>query len=125
MALVAQGLKVIQRERSTALVDGDDVVDHLGRDSQSLSLALLAERILLQFESAKAPPPPALVEVGVVVLVAGEGFLLREPRAMRVFLDAGHDYFFLKMDGRPGLFLVWTPFTSRIWAWGNLRCRDS
>ena len=123
--MIAQRLKIIQVKRSTALVDGDDVVDHLGRDSQSLSLALLTERILLQLESAKAPPPPALVEVGVVVLVAGEGFLLREPRAMRVFLDAGHDYFFLKMDGLPGLFLVWIPFTSRIWAWGNLRCRDS
>ena len=47
MALVAQGLKIIQVQRSTALVDGDDVVDHLCRGQDALPLALLAERTLL------------------------------------------------------------------------------
>lgn len=90
MALVAQGLKVIHVERSTALVDRDNVVDHLGRAQHSLLLALLAERILLEFESTQAPPLPALVEVGVVMPESGERFLLREPRTMSVFLDSGH-----------------------------------
>ena len=100
MALVAQGLKVIHIERSTALVDRDNVVNHLGRTQHSLLLALLAERILLEFESTQAPPLPALVEVGVVMGKSREGFFLREPRALCMLLDAGHGYFLIKM-GRP------------------------
>lgn len=94
MTAIAQGLEITDIQRSTALVDGDDVVDHLGRNKEALLLALLAERILLQLECSESTPPPALVEVGVVVPESLEGFLLREPRALRMFFDAGHGYFF-------------------------------
>lgn len=90
MASVAQGLKVIQIERSTALVDGDDVVHHVSRAQHTMFLALLAERILLKLECSQAPPPPALVEVGIVMSESGERFLLREPRALCVFLYHWH-----------------------------------
>ena len=100
MTAIAEGLKVIHIQRSTTLVDGDDVVDHLGRAQHSLLLAFLAERILLELESPERAPPPTLVEVGVVVSESGEGFLLREPRALCMFLDAWHGYF-LNRIGRP------------------------
>ena len=108
MALVAQGLKITHVQRSTALVDGDDMVDHLRGGEDALSLALLAERILLQLERAEATPLTALVEVGIVMGVAGEGFPLREPRSACMFLDAGHGGLFLFENARtarlvPGL----------------------
>ena len=91
MAMIAQGLKIVQIKRCSALVDGDDVVHHLGRDEHAFPHALLAERILLELERSKRSPLPTLVEVGVVVLESGEGFLLREPGPLCMFLDAGHD----------------------------------
>lgn len=100
MTAITEGLKVIHIKRSTSLVDGDYVVDHLGRAKHSILLAFLAKRILQEFESSERAPPPALVEVGVVVSESGEGLLLREPRALCMFLYAGHGYFLIKM-GRP------------------------
>ena len=90
MAVIAQGLKIVQIKRCSALVDGDDMVHHLGRDQHALPHALLAERILLELERSKSSPLPTLVEVGVMVLESSEGFPLREPGALCVFLDAGH-----------------------------------
>jgi hypothetical protein len=90
MASVAQGLKVIQIERSTALVDGDDVVHHVSRAQHTMFLALLAERILLKLECSQAPPSPALVEVGIVMSESRERFFLRKPRALCVFLYHWH-----------------------------------
>ena len=101
MTAITQGLKIIQIQRGSTLVDGDDVVDHIGRTEDAAFLAFLAERILLKLECPQAPPPPALVEVGVVVGKSREGFFLREPRALCMFLDPGHGYFFLRNIGRP------------------------
>jgi len=50
MTLIAERLKVIDVQRGSALVDGYDVVDHLGRSGSSVPKALLAERGLLQLE---------------------------------------------------------------------------
>ena len=100
MTAITEGLKVIHIKRSTSLVDGDYVVDHLGRAKHSILLAFLAERILQEFESSERAPPPALVEVGVVMGKSREGFFLRKPRALCMLLDAGHGYFLNRM-GRP------------------------
>lgn len=90
MAMIAQRLKIIHVKRGSALVDGDNMVDHLGRDKHAFSHAFLAERILLKLKSSQGSPLPTLVEVGIVVLESCEGFLLREPRTLCVFLDPGH-----------------------------------
>ena len=42
MTAIAKGLEITDIQRSTALVDGDDVVDHLGRCEDTLALAFLA-----------------------------------------------------------------------------------
>ena len=47
MAMIAQGLKIVQIKRCSALVYRNDMVDHLGRNQHTFSHALLAERILL------------------------------------------------------------------------------
>ena len=77
MAMIAQGLKIVQIKRCSAFVDGDDMVHHLGRDQHAFPHALLAERILLELERSQRSPLPTLVEVGVVVLESGEGLFLR------------------------------------------------
>ena len=82
MAGIAEGLEILNVETRTALVDGNDVVDHLGGCQATRFEALLAHRLLLQLQGAELSPGYALVELGVVVAVALKGFSLRQPGAM-------------------------------------------
>lgn len=90
MAMIAQGLQIVYVKRGSALVDRDDMVDHLGRDKHAFPHAFLAKRILLKLQGTQGSPLSTLVEVGIVMLESREGFLLREPRTLCVFLDPGH-----------------------------------
>ena len=82
MAGITEGLEILNVETRSALVDGDDVVNHLGGCHATYFEALLAHRLLLQLQGAELSPGCALVELGVVVAVALEGFSLRQPGAM-------------------------------------------
>jgi hypothetical protein len=62
MARVAEGLEVVEIEPGAALVDGDDVVDHLGERGDAAPGALLAERRLLQLDGPQVTPRLRLVE---------------------------------------------------------------
>ena len=81
MAGVAEGLEILNVEIRTALVDWNDVVDHLGGCQATRFEALLAHRLLLQLQGAELSPGCALVELCVVVAVALKGFSLRQPGA--------------------------------------------
>lgn len=97
MAMIAQGLQIVHVKRGSALVDRNDMVDHLGRDKHAFPHAFLAKRILLKLQGTQGSPLPTLVEVGIVMLESREGFLLREPRTLCVFLDSGHGLSLLNM----------------------------
>ena len=90
MAAVAKRLQVLKSERLSAFVDRDNMVDHLGRGEPSLPLALLAERVLLELDSSQIPPLPGLIELGIVVPISLEGFVLRYPRPLCMFLYRRH-----------------------------------
>lgn len=90
MASVAEGLEVRQVQRSTAFVDGDDVVDHLCRSDNAFALAFFADRIHLELDAAEVPPFPALVKVRVVMAISLVRFFLRKPRPAAVFLYDRH-----------------------------------
>ena len=83
MAGIAEGLEILNVETRTALVDWDDVVDHLGWCQAIRFETLLAHRLLLQLQGSELSPGCALVELGVVVAVALEGFSLRQPGTRR------------------------------------------
>ena len=81
MAGIAEGLEILNVETRTALVDGNDVVDHLGGCQVTRFEALLAHRLLLQLQGAELSPGCALVELCVVVAISLKGFSLRQPGA--------------------------------------------
>ena len=81
MAGIAEGLEILNVETRTALVDWDDVVDHLGGCQATRFETLLAHRLLLQLQGSELSPGCALVELCVVVAVALKGFSLRQPGA--------------------------------------------
>ena len=81
MAGVAEGLEILNVETRSALVDGNDVIDHLGRCQATRFEALLAHRLLLQLQGSERSPGCALVELGVVVAISLKGFSLRQPGA--------------------------------------------
>ena len=90
MTRVAQRLQVINIQRSSTLVDGNYVVDHLRWCQYPFPLALLAERIHQELLLSQFPPRSTLVEFRVVVSVALMGLLLRQPRSLGGFLDVRH-----------------------------------
>ena len=73
---VAEGLEILNVETRSALIDGNDVVDHLGGWQATRFEALLTHRLLLQLQGPELSPGCALVELGVVVAVALKGFSL-------------------------------------------------
>ena len=77
MAGITEGLEILNVETRTALVDWDDVVDHLGGCQTTCFEALLTHRFLLQLQGAELSPGCALVELGIVVAISLKGFLLR------------------------------------------------
>ena len=79
MAGVAEGLEILNVEIRTALVDWNDVVDHLGGCQATRFEALLAHRLLLQLQGSELSPGCALVELCVVVTITLKGFSLRQP----------------------------------------------
>ena len=81
MTGVAERLEILNVETRTALVDWDDVVDHLGGCQATRFEALLAHRLLLQLQGSELSPGCALVELGVVVAITLKGFSLRQPGA--------------------------------------------
>lgn len=81
MAGVAERLEILNVERCSALIDGDNVVDHLGGCQAIRFEALLAHRLLLQLQGSELSPGCALVELCVVVAIALEWFSLRQPGA--------------------------------------------
>lgn len=90
MTRVAQRLQIINVQRSSTLVDGNYVVDHLRWGKYSFLFALLAQRIHLELLGSELPPRSALIEFRVVVSVALVGLLLRKPRSLGCFLDGWH-----------------------------------
>ena len=90
VAGVAEGLEILNIEWRTALINGDDMVDHLGGSQTTRFETLLAHRLLLQLQGSELSPRGVLVELGVVVAVALEGFPLRQPGAMCCSLQFRH-----------------------------------
>ena len=90
MAGVAEGLEILNVETRSALIDGDNVVDHLGGGQTTRFEALLAHRLLLQLQGSELSPGCALVELGVMVAVALEGFSLRQPGSRRCAFQFRH-----------------------------------
>ena len=90
MTGVAEGLEILNVEPRSALVDGNDVVDHLGGCVSSVAFALLTHRILLQLYSTQPSPGSTLVELGVVVAVASERLALGLPRAVYTSFQLRH-----------------------------------
>ena len=79
MTGVAEGLEILNVETRSALVDGDNVIDHLGGCQATRFEALLAHRLLLQLQGSELSPGCALVELGVVVAISLKWFSLRQP----------------------------------------------
>ena len=77
MAGVAEGLEILNVETRSALIDGDNVVNHLGGCQPTRFETLLAHRLLLQLQGAELSPGCALIELCVVVAIALEWFSLR------------------------------------------------
>lgn len=77
MTGVAEGLEILNVETRSALVDGNDVVDHLGGCQATRFETLLAHRLLLQLQGSELSPGCALVELGIVVAISLKGFSLR------------------------------------------------
>ena len=77
MAGVAEGLEILNVETRSALIDGDNVVNHLGGCQATRFEALFAHRLLLQLQGAELSPGCALVELGIVVAIALKWFSLR------------------------------------------------
>ena len=90
MAGIAEGLEILNVETRSALVDGDDMVDHLGGCQATRFETLLAHRLLLQLQSSELSPGCALVELGVVVAIALKGFSLRQPGTRCCSLQLRH-----------------------------------
>ena len=80
VAGVAEGLQVLQVERSPAPIDRDDMVDHLRRSMPVVFQALLAQRLLLHLDVAQFPPRGGSVELRVGVAASRLRFMLRQPR---------------------------------------------
>ena len=81
VAGITEGLEILNVETRSALIDGNDVVDHLGGCQATRFETLLAHRLLLQLQGAELSPGCALVELGVVVAISLKGFSLRQPGA--------------------------------------------
>ena len=77
MTGVAEGLEILNVETRSALIDGNDVIDHLGGCQSTRFETLLAHRLLLQLQGSELSPGCALVELGVVVAISLKGFSLR------------------------------------------------
>ena len=77
VAGIAEGLEILNVEWRTALINGDDMVDHLGGSQTTRFETLLAHRLLLQLQGAELSPGCALVELGIVVAISLKGFSLR------------------------------------------------
>ena len=90
VAGVAEGLEILNVETRSALIDGDNVVNHLGGVQTTRFEALLAHRLLLQLQGSELSPGCALVELSVVVAVALEGFSLRQPGSRRCAFQFRH-----------------------------------
>ena len=76
---VAEGLEILNVETRSALIDGNDVIDHLGGCQATHFETLLTHRLLLQLQGSELSPGCALVELGVVVAITLKGFSLRQP----------------------------------------------
>ena len=90
MTGVAEGLEILNVETRSALIDGNDVIDHLGGCQATRFEALLAHRLLLQLHSTQPSPGSTLVELGVVVAVASERLALGLPRAVYTSFQLRH-----------------------------------
>ena len=80
MAAVAEGLQVLQVERCTAPIDRDNMVDYLRRRMPVAFQALLAQRLLLQFDQTQFPPYGRPVELRIGMAASRLRFVLRHPR---------------------------------------------
>lgn len=90
VAGVAEALKIGHIELRAAPIDRNDVIDDLCECGDTPSLALLAERALLQFQIAELPPCGRLIKLGVRIQASLLHAALRLPRALCGFLECWH-----------------------------------
>ena len=90
VAGVAEGLQVLQVERRPAPIDRDDVVDYLRRSMPVVFQALLAQRLLFQFDEAQFPPCGGTVELRVGVATSRLRLMLRQPRTADGTFEVRH-----------------------------------
>ena len=65
MAGITEGLEILNVETRSALIDGNDVIDHLGGCQATQFETLLTHRLLLQLQGSELSPGCALVELSV------------------------------------------------------------
>lgn len=90
MAGVAEALKIGHIELRAASIDRNDMIDDLCERRNTPSLALLAERALLQLQVAELPPCGRLIKLGVRIQASLLHPALRLPRALYGFLECWH-----------------------------------
>lgn len=90
MARVAEALKVGHIELRAASIDRNDMIDDLCERGDNPSLALLAERTLLQFQITELPPCGRLIKLRVRIQAS---LLPRAPVATGAvrFLECWHN----------------------------------
>ena len=91
MARVAEALKVGHIALRAASIDRNDMIDDLCERGDNPSLALLAERTLLQFQITELPPCGRLIKLRVRIQASLLHPALRLPQALYGFLECWHN----------------------------------